>query len=59
LILAISSSLTLRRILESNIAIELISDQLLASSEGVKELEDFEAELKTELEAETRKWHLR
>jgi hypothetical protein len=37
----------------------VISDQLLASSEEVKELEDFEAELKTELEAETRKWHSR
>ena len=59
LTLAISLSLTLRRTHDSKVAIEVISDQLLARSEEVKELEDIDAELNAELEAETRKWHSR
>jgi hypothetical protein len=37
----------------------VISDHLLVRSEEVKELEDIDAELNAELEAETRKWHSR
>jgi hypothetical protein len=59
LTLAISLSLTLRRIHDSKVAIEVISDQLLARSDDVKELEDIDAELNADLEAETRKWHSR
>jgi rRNA maturation endonuclease Nob1 len=59
LTLANSLSLTLRRIHDSKVAIEVISDHLLVRSEEVKELEDIDAELNAELEAETRKWHSR